>query len=846
MGTSNIEADAPTKNNRGKPPLLKRIISWFMPVDVDVESAEGFKVQTIILISLLVGNSGFPFMVLFFCMGQPQEAFVVLWSWVIFMCIPFLAKTNVNSNKLAHMLAANYFQCHLFLCLIWGGVDAPNTMWFTAIPIVSVLVGGIRHGLIWGAVAGLSVLSIYGIEQLGLIELNSSLAPEQQVFVLAMGSVGLLAAIFGSTATFEILRLASVKRSIRAEQALLKLNEDLKTLDAEKTSFFQNVSHELRTPLTLILPPLDDAVRTRPDDIQMKTASRNARRLLRLVNQLLDLQKLSSGKRRLEMKPINILSFVNICSDSINSACVSKEISLEVHLEGRLYSGNLEEDVWVSGEIDALEKIVFNFLSNALKFTPTGGSITVDVTSFDDLVRVSVQDNGRGIAKDDLQKLFKEFSQVDASETREFEGTGLGLALAKSLAEKLGGSVGVRSELGEGSVFWLELPKADSPVESEGSEFVPRDWLLDPVTQSVDISLLESQLEEAGDGALALVVDDLPDLRNLVASTLSSQGYRTMQAANGEDALELAKIKRPDIIITDWMMPIMTGVELIEKVRENPDISGVPIVLLTAKSDEQSRLAGTEQGADAFLGKPFSEQELNSIVRNLVALKAREHEVEALNQKLTETVLKRYLPPSLVDRIIDDDLELGAPEMRSVTVLFSDICNFTGASEDLGPSKVSKLLNEYMSTMTEVVFKYEGTIDKFIGDGMMVMFGAPVKLEPAEQARRATQCALAMQEAMTGFASRCEKNGLPILQIRVGIHQGEAVVGNFGSKQRFDYTCIGPMVNIASRIESSSPPGAIMVSSEISGHLDDDSVAEAGLFKLKGIQEERELFLLKR
>lgn len=200
--------------------MLNTLISRFLPEDVERDSPDGFKLQAIILISLFVGNSGFPFIVLFFFMKQPRVAFVVLWSWVIFMCIPFLTRNGVRVGKLAHILAGNYFQCHFFLCLLWGGIAAPNMMWFTAIPIVSVLVGGIRHGVIWSSIASLSILGLYGLETFNFIEFKSPLDAQQQFFIMATGAVGLLAAILGSTASFEILREHALEQRDLVEEAL--------------------------------------------------------------------------------------------------------------------------------------------------------------------------------------------------------------------------------------------------------------------------------------------------------------------------------------------------------------------------------------------------------------------------------------------------------------------------------------------------------------------------------------------------------------------------------------------------------------------------------------------------
>ena len=199
--------------------MINRIVRWFIPEDQELDSAEGFKLQAIIMIALLVGNSGYPFILLFFWMSHPREALVILGAWIIFMCIPFLARNKVRPNTLAHILAGNYFQCHFFLCLLWGGLEAPNTMWFTATPVVSVLVGGMRHGIIWSSIAAFSILGIYGIEHLQIVELNSRLTPGQQVFVTAMGAVGLLAAIFGSVASFEVLRIQALRGRVNAEKS---------------------------------------------------------------------------------------------------------------------------------------------------------------------------------------------------------------------------------------------------------------------------------------------------------------------------------------------------------------------------------------------------------------------------------------------------------------------------------------------------------------------------------------------------------------------------------------------------------------------------------------------------
>jgi class 3 adenylate cyclase len=346
-----------------------------------------------------------------------------------------------------------------------------------------------------------------------------------------------------------------------------------------------------------------------------------------------------------------------------------------------------------------------------------------------------------------------------------------------------------------------------------------------------------------GRGRQVLIVDDLEDMRNLVGSALESRGYRVLRAVNGAQGYDKICERKPDLVISDWMMPKLSGPGMLEKVRANPDVAGTPVVLLTAKSDAESKMIGTEIGADAFLGKPFNDQELASTVRNLLGLKAREKEVEELNEYITESVLKRYLPPPLISDILSGKLHMDKPaELRDITILFSDLKGFTSISEKLGPEGISRVLNEYLSEMNKVIFEHGGTIDKFIGDAIMVLFGAPQDMSPSEQAAQATECAKAMQVTMGSFTKNWEDDGASHLKMRIGIHHGQAVVGNFGSTQRSDYTAIGPAVNFASRIESASSAGEVFVSEAVAGLLDTHVTEAVGAFDLKGIDGAQTLY----
>lgn len=366
-----------------------------------------------------------------------------------------------------------------------------------------------------------------------------------------------------------------------------------------------------------------------------------------------------------------------------------------------------------------------------------------------------------------------------------------------------------------------------------------KDWLLDstqvetgaPVETDAVVDRSDSQ-----NGNLVLVVDDVPDMRTLLTSTLQKRGYQTVSAPNGQAALEVARAHQPDLIITDWMMPQMTGPDLILAIREDTSgISGTPVILLTAKSDEESKLMGKELGADAFLGKPFNQEELASVTRNLLALKANERAVRVLNKKLTEGVLKRFLPPQLVDDIVAGRSEIDAqPKSVRATILYTDLANSTLMTRELGAEKTAELMNEYLTEMAEVIYIHGGTIDKFTGDGIMVLFGAPQECAPAEQVSAAAACGKAMQERLAGLGTGWRKRGFEALVMRIGINYGTVVVGTIGSPQRSDYTAFGAAVNLAARIESICTVGEVFVSHAAGELLPPNSVEFAGEYELKG------------
>ncbi|MEJ1931015.1 response regulator [Nostoc sp. NIES-2111] len=672
----------------------------------------------------------------------------------------------------------------------------------------------------------------------------------------------------------ELTKAVAAQAAIAVQQANLyqktrEQAERLLQLDKQKTEFFQNISHEFRTPITLIQGPLESSVGAGEglSYAQSAIALRNSRRLLRLVNQLLDLQRLDAGRMQPSFRPCDLVDFVSQIAESFRPYCEKKALNLVTQLD---------ECPQVYIDMEKFDKVVYNLLSNAMKFTPEGGTITVKLQSQGNHCILQVEDTGIGIVKEQIPYLFERFRQAEGSENRSYEGSGLGLALVKELVELHGGKVTVESVYGKGTTFTLWLLSGNTHLPTQQVLDTPAELTTSRASvELADLELVETtpddiHIETTPDSPLLtqhsplltqhsplsthtiLVVDDNPDLRTYVSDILRRSGYQVYTARNGYEGFGKAQEISPNLIITDLMMPLVTGVEMIRMIRNEDKIKGTPIILLTAKVDEETRIESTENGADAYLAKPFNDRELLAEVRNLLALKENEKRVLELNTYLTESVLKRFLPPALVSKAAAGALSLDLrPEPRLITVLFSDIVGFTQLANTLRSRRVAELLNEYLETMTRAVFDNGGTVDKFMGDAILALYGAPEELTPNEQVRRAVNTAKAMQRSLVQLNQRWRDQGIfdshtdGGVQFRCGIHQGTAVVGMFGSAERADYTAIGPSVNIAARLQAAAVPGTILVSAAVADYLQDEEITKGSPLKLKGVDETVLTFVVK-
>ncbi len=408
-----------------------------------------------------------------------------------------------------------------------------------------------------------------------------------------------------------------LERTVRERTDQLQRQTDkLQELDAFKSRFFINLTHEFRTPLTLILGPTEQLLARHADDKtqqQVGLIRRNAQRLLRLINQLLDLSKLEAGKMSLTTAPGDLISLVRGTLQSFESLARQNDIALQFTA--------VQERLVKYVDRDKLEKILYNLLANALKFTPTGGTVSVSLTDDNSVpegwIQLSIQDTGVGIPAAKQPYIFDRFYQADASDTREQEGTGIGLALTKELVDLQGGTINLRSQEGIGTLVVVQLPLQTASAAGEAAEQpISPDQPLNPVIDEV------AELETA---PLVLLIEDNDDVRAFIRSSLSGSAevapYRIIEAPNGEVGVRLAQQHVPDLVITDLMMPRMDGYQVCTALKQDERTSHIPVIMLTARADLESKLEGLQTGADVYLAKPFSQRELVAHLTNLIALR---------------------------------------------------------------------------------------------------------------------------------------------------------------------------------------------------------------------------------
>ena len=408
----------------------------------------------------------------------------------------------------------------------------------------------------------------------------------------------------------------------------------LQEMDEFKNRFFTNITHEFRTPLTVMLGSSEQLIKEEPDEIKSSKLSlikRSGENLLRLINQILDLTKLESNTLTIHYIQGDILTYTRYIAESMHSFANTQNILLKVESD--------QPKIVMDYDPERFMQIIHNLLSNAIKFTPSGGKVILRAELKDKWLKISVIDSGFGIPSDQLPHLFERFYQANNQEHAKSGGTGIGLSLTRELVKAMHGDISVQSTVGVGSTFFIKLPVTNiSPfVEIKDPKNEVKWNSTATFTHSTNVNSIGQNGKATQDESFAhiLIIEDNADVAEYLGSCLKER-YTLEFAYNGQAGIEKALEKIPDIIVSDVMMPIKDGFEVVEKLKNDERTSHIPIILLTAKADVQSRLLGLRRGADAYISKPFHQEELLVTINNL--LESR--------RKLQQLYLQKVLIPS--------------------------------------------------------------------------------------------------------------------------------------------------------------------------------------------------------
>jgi signal transduction histidine kinase len=567
--------------------------------------------------------------------------------WMILMT-PFGRR---HSHKFGVLLAM--FPTFFISWMIYATEGAASP-YYAGLNIVLLVVGVVVN---WTFLESIIAVSLVILMYLGACALHGSIFQVGLVsnlyFLVLTGIVITTASYFNTALRFR--EFAFRYQLDKSKHELEETNRKLIELDHLKSRFFANISHELRTPLTLLLSPLETLLERfagkMDKDVHelLLTMHSNGMRLLKLINDLLDLIRLEAGRMEIKNQPMEVADFIKGLASAARQVAENKKIKLETYTDLRLGM--------VAADPDKLEKIVLNLLFNALKFTPDGGHVELRAEKRGEELALVVSDTGIGIAEKNLPFVFDRFWQADSSAQRKFQGVGIGLALVKELTEMMHGTVSVESQEGKGTTFTVRLPyqkaeMARREAKIEGRETGPEsgaaareEWLanlyrraeLFPAMASLRGAAKPVELGKRGLRPLVLAADDEPDMRRFLRAQLD-EDYDVLEAADGIQTLEKATQFLPDIILLDMMMPEMDGLAVCRELRKHDETAAVPIILLTARADEETKFKALEIGANDFLAKPFSSTELQARIKNLVESHDFQRKLSKQNRVLSTTI----------------------------------------------------------------------------------------------------------------------------------------------------------------------------------------------------------------
>lgn len=499
---------------------------------------------------------------------------------------------------------------------------------------------------------------------------------------------GCLGALLIYALTMYILSRIRHRQEVMRQKHMEQINE-------AKLQFFINISHEIRTPMTLIISPLEKLLAEHSEkQLVYLMIYRNAQRILRLINQLMDIRKLDKGQMHLKFRETDIVGFINDLMQTFNYQAQKKNITFtfEKELEG---ADSLK--VWI--DLNNFDKVLMNVLSNAFKYTHEGGNIEVSLktghndayrSALKDYFEIDITDNGIGIDKNKIEQIFERFYQIDNDMTQSNFGTGIGLHLSRSLVELHHGIIKAENrEDGQGTRFIIRLPLGSNHLKAEELENPEETGSEPTISQLPKDSIYETEEEnktneyrkpKAKTRYRVLIVEDDEEIRRYIRSELDSD-FRIYECTNGREGLETILKEKPDLVISDVMMPEMDGITLCRKIKQNININHIPIILLTAKSKAEDQIEGLEIGADAYIVKPFNTELLRTTISNLIANRERlrgklvgeqqvEEKITKIEMKSNDEILMSKVMKTINDHLADPTLNV---EMLAANVGMSRV-----------------------------------------------------------------------------------------------------------------------------------------------------------------------------
>ncbi|MEN0050342.1 MAG: ATP-binding protein [Bacteroidota bacterium] len=488
-------------------------------------------------------------------------------------------------------------------------------------------------------------------------------------------------------------------------------NKNLQKLEQFKSKLYTNLTHEFRTPLTLIkglTQELQGKQRFKQDERKLQVIQQNSHRILDLVNQMLELARLDSGKQNLQYVQIDIILFLNYLTDSFISLADQNGVKLSFH--------SFLDKFWMDVDEEKLQRIISNLISNALKFTEAHGQVKISATQEGQFFQIKVKDSGRGIAQSDLPHIFDRFYQVEKDS---YQGTGIGLALVKELVYLLDGNIRVESKIAQGTTFFIDLPiqqsakKKSIQIDQKMTSHFPSK------------SLVTAPLIQKGKAKILIIEDNWDIIHYLL--TLLAPKYQIETAKNGVIGLEKVKSWSPQLILCDIMMPEMNGYEVCERLKDNKSTAAIPIILLTAKATQLDKNKGLKHGADAYLKKPFDKIELELTIENL--LKRKPIPISPFEEAADDFILqfKQVVQANLDNEKLN--VALLCQQLKvSKTQLHRQIKNLTGDTpmqyvRNLRLHQAYYLLQTTDKSVKEVVFACGFTSVSAFSQGFKEQFG---------------------------------------------------------------------------------------------------------------------------